>query len=226
MLLQLLRDSFGTIVSIAKMAPRMWRSNAPAPASPNAGVVKASQQSASLINFFGSYCGEQRRYLYCGYCDKHFSTPAEAVDHARQHYYLCSVCGIEAHFPTLGLLEEHCGNAEHVRKSARASAKLPQTPPNVEGLLNRFRTLRIGPFRAHDKIARGTKDKRSKILPDGVKQQGGLTKEQQKTVRGVKAALVGQAFDVLSEQELCQIASKVRSQRACPKRSRFIRRIG
>lgn len=156
----------------------------------------------------------------------HFSTPAEAVDHARQHYYSCSLCGIEVQFPTLELLEEHYRTTKHVRKSARASAKLPQTPPNVESLSDHYQTLLISPFSVHDTITKGTKEKRSKILSDGMKQQGGLTEEQQKTVGGVKAALEGQALDVLSEQDLCQMASNVQSQRARPKRLSLIRRIG
>lgn len=226
MLFQLLRKAFGAIISIAKTAPRIWRSKVPAQARTNAGVIKASQRSTAFGSLLGSHCGEQRRYLYCGYCDQHFSTLAEAVDHARQHYFSCSLCGIEAHFPTLRLLEEHCRSTEHIRKSGRASVKFPQTPSNVGSLSDHHQTLRVSPFSAHDKIARERKGKRSSFLPDGVKRRGGLTEEQQKTIRGIKATLVGQALDALSEQELCQIAWTVRSQSACPKRSRFIRRIG
>lgn len=212
MLLRILRKPFGAIISIAKMAPRMWRSKVLARASPNAKVVKPSQRSIAFGSFLGSYCLEHHQYLSCGYCDKRFFTPIEAVDHGRQHYYACTLCRIQAHFPTLELLEEHCSSTEHVRKSARARAN-----PSP---------LRISPYSAQDKIARGTKVKRGEILPDGVKRQVGLTEEQQSMVQGVKAALVGKALDVLSEQELCEIASKVGSQSACSKRMSLIRRIG
>ena len=211
MLLRLLQKAFGVIISTSKMTLRKWRANIPVQASSNVGEVKASQQRTSYGSFLDPYCKEQNRYMYCGYCEKGFFTPAEGVDHARQHNYYCSLCGIEAHFYTLGLLVEHYGSAEHVRKSTRANAGLSPTPVNVENHLDRYKTLRISPCSARHQVVEKANETRIDILPDRLKRQGGLTKEQQKIARDLRAALVGQVLDILSEQDLYRILSTVQS---------------